>query len=31
MDRAKLLGVVKRLAPQSVIDRMIGGLLPDAD
>jgi len=27
MDRARVLGVVKRLAPQSVIDRMIGGLL----
>jgi NAD(P)-dependent dehydrogenase (short-subunit alcohol dehydrogenase family) len=31
MDRAKALGVVKRLAPQAVIDRLIGGLLPDAD
>ena len=27
MDRARLLGVVKRLAPQSVIDKLIGGLL----
>jgi short-subunit dehydrogenase len=31
MDRAKVLGVVKRLAPQFVIDRMIGGLLSDVD
>lgn len=29
MDRAKVLGVVKRLAPQSVIDRLIGGLLAE--
>jgi short-subunit dehydrogenase len=28
MDRAKVLGVVKRLAPQFVIDRLIAGLLP---
>ncbi|MDJ0786845.1 MAG: SDR family NAD(P)-dependent oxidoreductase [Myxococcota bacterium] len=27
MDRAKALGLVKRLAPQSLIDRLIGGLL----
>lgn len=27
MDRAKALGLVKRLAPQSVIDRLIRGLL----
>ena len=27
MDRAKPLSIVKRLAPQSVIDRMIDGLL----
>ena len=27
MDRAKALGLVKRLAPQSVIDRLIAGLL----
>lgn len=27
MDRAKVLSIVKRLVPQSVIDRMIGGLL----
>ena len=27
MDKAKALGVVKRLAPQSVIDRLIAGLL----
>ncbi len=28
MDRAKALGVVKRLAPQALIDRMIDGLVP---
>ena len=27
MDRARVLGLVKRLAPQSVIDRLIAGLL----
>ena len=27
MDRARVLGVVKRFAPQALIDRMIGGLL----
>ncbi len=27
MDKAKALSIVKRLAPQSVIDRMIEGLL----
>jgi len=27
MDKARALSIVKRLAPQSVIDRMIGGLL----
>jgi short-subunit dehydrogenase len=27
MDKAKALSIVKRLAPQAVIDRMIGGLL----
>jgi short-subunit dehydrogenase len=31
MDRARALGVVKRLAPQFVIDKLIGGLLPSAD
>ena len=30
MDRAKVLGIVKRLAPQSVIDRLIGGLVASA-
>jgi short-subunit dehydrogenase len=30
MDRARVLGVVKRLAPQAVIDRLVGGLLDDA-
>ncbi|MDJ0867586.1 MAG: SDR family oxidoreductase [Myxococcota bacterium] len=30
LDRAKPLTLVKRLAPQSVIDRLIGGLLRDA-
>lgn len=29
MDRARPMGLLKRLAPQSVIDRMIAGLLPD--
>jgi short-subunit dehydrogenase len=29
MDRARALGLVKRLAPQAVIDRLIGGLLAD--
>ena len=28
MDRARVLGLVKRLAPQSLIDRLIKGLLP---
>jgi short-subunit dehydrogenase len=27
LDRAKALGLIKRFAPQSVIDRLIGGLL----
>jgi hypothetical protein len=26
MDKARALSIVKRLAPQSVIDRLIGGL-----
>ena len=30
MDRAKPLSIVKRLAPQSVIDRLIAGLIPQA-
>ncbi len=30
MDRARALGVVKRLAPQSLLDRLIRGLLPDS-
>jgi short-subunit dehydrogenase len=30
MDRARLLTLVKRLAPQSVIDKLIGGFLGDA-
>ncbi len=29
LDRARVLTVVKRLAPQAVIDRLIGGLLGD--
>ena len=28
LDRARPLGLVRRLAPQSVIDRLIDGLLP---
>ena len=31
MDRARPLGVVKRLAPQSVIDRLIGGLMRETE
>lgn len=31
MDRARALGMVKRLAPQAVIDKLIGGLLPHAE
>ena len=27
MDRAKVLSLVKRLAPQSVIDRLVAGVL----
>jgi short-subunit dehydrogenase len=30
MDRAKMLGMVKRLAPQWVVDRLIGGLVSSA-
>jgi len=30
LDRARILTLVKRLAPQSVIDRLIGGLLKDS-
>ena len=30
MDRAKALGLVKRFAPQSMIDRLIGGLVASA-
>ncbi len=30
MDRAKPLSILKRLAPQSVIDRLVAGLLPEA-
>lgn len=29
MDRAKAIGVLKRLAPQSVLDKIVAGLLPD--
>ncbi len=29
MDRARPMTLIKRLAPQALIDRMIGGLLPD--
>jgi short-subunit dehydrogenase len=29
MDKAKGLSVLKRLAPQALIDRLIAGLLPD--
>ena len=29
MDRAKVLGVVKRFAPQGVIDKLIDGLIGD--
>jgi short-subunit dehydrogenase len=29
LDRARVLGLVKRLAPQGVIDRLVGGLLAD--
>jgi short-subunit dehydrogenase len=29
MDKAKLLTLVKRLAPQSLIDKLVGGLLKD--
>jgi hypothetical protein len=31
MDRAKPLTLIKRLAPQSLIDRMIDGLVQGAD
>jgi short-subunit dehydrogenase len=30
MDRARVVTLIKRLAPQSLIDRMIGGLMGDA-
>lgn len=30
MDRAKALSVIKRFAPQSIIDRLIGGLMKSA-
>lgn len=30
MDKAKPLSILKRLAPQSVIDRLVSGLLPEA-
>jgi len=29
MDKAKPLTLVKRLAPQSLIDKLVGGLLKD--
>lgn len=29
MDKARPLSIVKRLAPQSVIDRLVAGLIPD--
>jgi hypothetical protein len=30
MDRARPLSILKRLAPQSVIDRLVAGLLSEA-
>jgi hypothetical protein len=30
MDKAKPLSILKRLAPQSLIDRLVAGLLPEA-
>ena len=29
MDRARPMGLVKALAPQALVDRIIGSLLPD--
>lgn len=31
MDRPRVVGVIERLAPQSVIDRIVGGLLKDGE
>jgi hypothetical protein len=30
MDKAKALSILKRVAPQTVIDRLVAGLLPEA-